>query len=272
MKYNRLLQPALAALGAFCVVAAPIGAAAQKGTAPAAGARAGLPEAYNGPVSAVAAIVNDKVITTLDVQQRMRLMILSAGRQVSPQMLAQIQNQAVRDLVQEQLKLAEAKKYEVELEEKMVEGELRDMALQGGTDIPGLEQQLAADGVSIEGLRQQIRASMAWQRLVQGRYRSRIRVSDEEIDRQLQRMREDATKEQFLVSEICIPIGEPSQAQEIYQGSLQLIEQMRRGVPFAVVAQQFSACPSALSSARSPAAPIRVRCWRHSGLLPWARS
>ena len=201
--------------------------------------------AYRGPSSGVAAVVNDKVITTLDVQQRMRLMILSAGRQISPQMLAQMQNQAVRDLVQEQLKLAEAKKFEVELDEKMVDGELRDMAMQGGTDIAGLEKQLAADGISLDGLRQQIRSQMAWQRLVQGRHRSKIRFSDEEIDRQLQRMREDATKEQYLVSEICIPIGDPSEAQQIYQGSLQLIEQMRRGVPFAVVAQQFSACPSA---------------------------
>lgn len=231
---------ALAGLGAFGVDARA------QGGQPVAGAAAPRAETgYRGPMSGVAAIVNDKVITTLDVQQRMRLMILSAGRQISPQMLAQIQNQAVRDLVQEQLKLAEAKKFEVEIEDKVIDSELRDMAMQGGTDIAGLEQQLAADGVSIDTLRQQIRAQLAWQRLVQGRHRSRIRVSDEEIDRQMQRMREDATKEQFLVSEICIPVGDPSEAQQTYQGSLQLIEQMRRGVPFAVVAQQFSACPSA---------------------------
>jgi len=243
---NKALRHGAAAAACFGFALAPVGALAQSGPAPARGAPQNAPAAYQGPSSEVAAIVNDKVITTLDVQQRMRLMILSSGqRQISPAMVAQIQNQAVRDLVQEQLKLAEAKKYEVKLDEKVVDNELRDMALQGGTDIAGLEQQLAADGISLDSLRQQIRASMSWQRLVQGRYRSRIRVSGEEIDRQLQRMREDASKEQFLVSEICIPVGAPSEAQQIYQGSLQLIEQMRRGVPFAVVAQQFSACPSA---------------------------
>lgn len=245
MKNKSISQGALAAAAALSLAAGAAGAAPEAPKPASASAREGLPAEYRGPASAVAAIVNDKVITTLDVQQRMRLMILSAGRQVSPQMLVQIQNQAVRDLVQEQLKLAEAKKYEVEVEDKAVEGELRDMAAQGGTNVAGLGQQLAGDGISIDGLRQQIKAGMAWQRLVQGRYRNRIRVSDEEIDRQLQRMRDDATKEQFLVSEICIPMGDPSQAQNVYQGSLQLIEQMRKGVPFAVVAQQFSACPSA---------------------------
>ena len=61
----------------------------------------------------------------------------------------------------------------------------------------------------------------------------------------LDRMREDASLEQFLVSEICIPVDDPSLAQRYYQAGLQLIEQLRRGVPFTVIAQQFSACTTA---------------------------
>jgi peptidyl-prolyl cis-trans isomerase SurA len=219
-----------------------------------------LPDSYDGPASAVAAIVNDKVITTLDVEQRMRLMILSSGRQVSAAMLPQIQNQAVRDLVQEQLKVSEAKKFEIAADESEIDAELRDMAAQGGLTLAQLGEQLAADGVAIADLRAQIHASLVWQRLIQARYRSRIKVSEEEIEQTLGRMREDATKEQFLVSEICIPVANPSQAEEIFRGSLQLIEQMRRGVPFSVVAQQFSACPSAAAGGDLG--------WLRSGELP----
>ncbi|MEO1253148.1 MAG: peptidylprolyl isomerase, partial [Pseudomonadota bacterium] len=39
--------------------------------------------------------------------------------------------------------------------------------------------------------------------------------------------------------------GSPARAQQYYEGGLQLIEQMRRGVPFAVIAQQYSACTTA---------------------------
>jgi len=73
----------------------------------------------------------------------------------------------------------------------------------------------------------------------------RVRISDDMVDDTLERMREEASSEQYLVSEICIPVPSPDQAQTYYQGALQLIEQLRRGVPFAVVAQQFSACTSA---------------------------
>lgn len=253
----------LRAFSASCVFAISLaGAGAANGQGRPAGddPRGGLPASYDGPASAVAAIVNDKVITTFDVEQRMRLMILSSGGRVSTAMLPQVQNQAVRDLVQEYLKVAEAKKFEIAAEETEIDGELRDMAAQGGLTLSQLGEQLAGDGVSVADLRAQIHASMVWQRLVQARYRSRIKVSDEEIEQTLVRMREDATKEQFLVSEICIPVDNPAQAEDIYRGSLQLIEQMRRGVPFAVVAQQFSACPSAAAAGDLG--------WVRSGELP----
>jgi peptidyl-prolyl cis-trans isomerase SurA len=95
---------------------------------------------------------------------------------------------------------------------------------------------------------------------VQGRYRSRIRIDKDEVEDTLRRMREDASKEQFLVSEICIPVPDPAEAQAYYEGSLQLIAQMRRGVPFAAVAQQFSACPSAAAGGDLG--------WVHAGELP----
>lgn len=207
--------------------------------------RAGLPASYKGPASAVAAIVNDTVITTYDVEQRLKLMIISSGGRVNPQLLPRLQEQAVRDLVEEQLKLQEAKKFELEAPETAIQSELRTMAGQSGLTVEQLEQVLKSDGISLDALKNQIAAGVVWPELVQGRYGKRARVTDDEIAQTLERLREDATQEQLLVSEICLPVPSPDQAQAYYQGGLQLIEQMRKGVPFAVVAQQFSACTTA---------------------------
>ena len=209
--------------------------------------REGLPESYQGPASAVAAIVNDKVITTYDVQQRMSLMLVSAGGTVTRQMLPQIQRQAVRDLVEEQLKIQEAKNFELVAEDSEIDGELQLMATQSGLSFADFQAQLKGDGISIEALKVQVASRIVWPRLVQGRYGKRVRVDDEEVETTLERMRADATQEQILISEICIPVPSPDQAQAYYEGSLQLLEQMRKGVPFAVVAQQFSACTTAAS-------------------------
>lgn len=207
--------------------------------------RKGIPASYKGPASAVAAIVNDTVITTYDLQQRVRLMVIGARGQISPQMLPQVQQQALRDLIEEQLKLKEAEKFEVKAEDKEISSELRTMAAQSNLTVEQLEEALAAQGVSISTLKGQISASIVWPQIVQGRYGKRVRVSDDEIEQTIERMRSEATQEQYLVAEICLPVPSPDQAQTYYQGGLQLLEQMRRGVPFSVVAQQFSACTTA---------------------------
>lgn len=198
------------------------------------------------PREAVAAVVNDSVITTYDVRQRMKLMLMSAPNGLAPpEALAQVQRQALRGLIEEKLKLQEMVKFELEASDADIAKELALIAAESNMTTAELEQSLAAQGVSIRTIMQQLQASMLWPELVRGRFRDRVRVSDDEIENTLQRMREDATLEQYRVSEICIPVGDPSRAQQYYEGGLQLIEQMRRGVPFTAVAQQFSACTTA---------------------------
>lgn len=222
--------------------------------------REGLPATYSGPASAVAAIVNDKVITTFDVQQRMKLMLISAGGRITPQMLPQLQRQAMRDLVEEQLKFQEAKEFDLAPEEGEVDAELRRMAAQTGMTVDQFTGVLSSEDVSVETLKNQIAASIVWPRLVSGRYGKRVRVDPEEVESTIERMRADATQEQFMISEICIPIPSPDQAQAYYDGSLQLLEQMRKGVPFAVIAQQFSACTTAAAGGDMG--------WMRAGELP----
>lgn len=219
-----------------------------------------IPPTYQGPSSSVAAVVNDSVVTTYDVEQRMKLMIVSSGGQIRPEILPQLQTQALRDLVQEKLKLLEAAEFEMAVDDREIESELQGIATQGGISVSDLEASLSQQGVAPNALREQIRSGIVWPRLVQARFRNRVRVSDDEVEQTLARMKEDASKEQFLVSEICIPVADPNQVEAYYQGGLQLLEQMRRGVPFAVVAQQFSACTSAASGGDMG--------WIRSGELP----
>ena len=222
--------------------------------------RDGIPASYTGPASAVAAIVNDTVITTFDVQQRMKLMLISSGGRITQQMMPQLQRKALQDLVEEQLKLQEAKQFDLKPEDGEVDGELRQMAGQTGLSVEQFSDALKVEGISVNTLRSQIAASIVWPRLVQGRYGKRVRVDDDEVNSTLERMRADATQEQFLISEICIPVPSPDQAQAYYEGGLQLLEQMRKGVPFAVIAQQFSACTTAAAGGDMG--------WMRAGELP----
>lgn len=196
--------------------------------------------------NAVAATVNDNPISTFDVQQRMRLMLITTGaRDLSPEAEAQLQAKALKDLVDEQLKRQETDEYEVEVSDDEVNQELAQIAASGGTSIEGLAVDLAQQGIAIETLREKIRTDQAWERLVRGRFKSRVNVTEDEIDNMLDKMRSEAEDEQFYLSEICLPVDDEQQRDRIYNIGMQMIGQMRQGVPFQALAQQFSICPSA---------------------------
>ncbi|MBL8548118.1 MAG: peptidylprolyl isomerase [Hyphomonadaceae bacterium] len=201
------------------------------------------------PVSAqnaegVAAIVNDKVISTFDVRQRATMLLLFAGLQSSPELLERARAQALRDLVDEQLQLEEAAKYEIDVTGDTIDRRINDMAEGNQTNVAGLTNTLAQSGVSVTTLRNQIRAEVAWQRLIQGMYGTRIRISQNDITETQQRIATNARRPQYEMSEIFLPADTPEEFNQMEQGAMRLLEQMQARAPFPMVARQFSQSPS----------------------------
>ena len=196
-------------------------------------------------VEGIAAVVNDEPITTLDVRDRMRLIISSAGVQPTEEMLTVIQEQALDTLVDETLQLQAAREFEVDVSEEEVNDSLRDIAARNGMQLDDITSDLEARGIGVETLRRQIRAEIAWQILVSGRYRSRIRVSDAQIQVALDRISRNSSEPQVRLGEILIEVpasGDETEARQLVQA---VYQELSTGTPFQVVAQQISAAPSA---------------------------
>ena len=196
-------------------------------------------------VEGIAAVVNDEPITTYDVRDRMRLIISSANIEPTEEALARIQEQAIRGLVDEQLQLQQAREFEIEVSEEEVEESLSDIAARNGTTVDQITAELAESGINVETLRSQIRAEIAWNIMVSGRFRSRVRISDAQIETALDRIAQSASEPQVRMGEILIELpasGEEEQAQATIQT---VFNQLRQGAPFQQLAAQFSAAPSA---------------------------
>jgi len=191
---------------------------------------------------AVVATVNDKPISSFDVGQRMRLLMATSGGQIPEGAEAQFQARALRDLIEEELKRQEAERFDVQISDAEVMQELTRIA---GGAVDRLARDLQANGIAIETLQEKIRAETAWDNLVRGRFRSRVSVTEGEIDDLLGEMKAEKQAEQYLLSEICLPINDPTQRQRVMGIGMQMLQQMQQGVPFQALAQRFSVCPSA---------------------------
>jgi len=194
----------------------------------------------------IAAVVNDDIVTTHDLRQRTLFMVATTGVKRDEESIARAQQQALRNLVDEHIQMQESEKYEQTIGDDEVNQNVARLIGRNGLDPNEVVQRLASVGVSIETMRDQVRSEIAWQRIINGLYGSRIRISDAQIDETLNRISANASKPNYRVAEIYIEatpdIGGMDGAME---GAKAMIQQVSDGAPFPLLAQQFSSSPTA---------------------------
>lgn len=194
----------------------------------------------------VAALVNDQPITTVDVANRMRLIIASTGLgQLDDEALSRVQDQAVRGLIDEHLQLQAAAEFDIEVSDDEILGSLTDLATRNNATVDDIISDLSASGVDISTLRHQLESEIAWRILVNGRYGSRIRISDQQIEMSLERLAASASQPQFRIFEIYFEIRAANGEEEAVQRVIAVMDQLQQGGSFPELARQFSDAASA---------------------------
>lgn len=222
---------------------APASAAPGPATA-AAAARPGLSES-------VVVTVNDDIISTYDIVQRMRLLIVTAGIQPNDQNLPEIQREAVRSLIDEHLEMqnlrqeSKEQKFDLIASDQEVDDEIAQIARSNNTSSAQLLAQLAAQGVGPQTFRDQLRAEISWRGWIRGRYGQRLKIGDDQIKAFEKHLEAEAGKPQYDISEVFIDASRAGGMAAAVQGAEQLVSQLHNGAPFAAVARQFSNNPSA---------------------------
>jgi peptidyl-prolyl cis-trans isomerase SurA len=122
----------------------------------------------------VVVIVNGEPITALDIEQRIKL------SQLSTQKLPPRQ-EVLDELIDEKLKVREAKRWGLEVSDKEVEQAFAAMASRMRYTPEQLVEGLAKGGVHATTLKARIRADIAWQQLVRGRFQATLQIGEKDI-------------------------------------------------------------------------------------------
>ncbi|MCA8904936.1 MAG: SurA N-terminal domain-containing protein, partial [Hyphomonas sp.] len=198
------------------------------------------------PLEGIAAVVNDKPISYSDVRQRARMLLLSlGGQQPTQEQVQQITGQALEQLINERLQMDKAAEYDLEVSKDEIDGAVNDMAAQSGVDGNALRAELIKAGVNPSSLEDQMRAEIAWNHVMSGLYGSRIRVSDNQVDDQIERLRAASKKTQYRVSEIFLFAPDDDTRSQALEAAKSIAEQLKAGADFRVAAQRLSSAPTA---------------------------
>ena len=213
----------------------------------------GLAALFSGPVDRAAsqevhraaAVVNDEVISLFDLVMRTRLAVLAAGLSDPQNQYDRLQQQVLRGLVDERIKMQEAQRLEIAISEQQLSEAIRRLANQNKMSGQDFQQYLLRNNVAPQALSDQVRTTLTWQSVIQRRLRPTIDISDEEVEEVVDRLLTSQGGMELRISEIFLGVDSVNQEDEVERGARRLIQEIRNGADFRALAQQFSRAATA---------------------------
>ena len=188
----------------------------------------------------IAAVVNDNVISMLDLLARIKIAAVSSGLSDSPENRQQLMQPVLRTLIEEQLKVQEAKRQGIEVSPEELNNGMQQVEQQNGL-LPGeLDQWLASVEIPYEFFKRQIESQILWGKYVATRLRPRVIVSEEDITAEMNQQQASRGNPEYLISRIDLYFGDAEEPEEVYSTALRLVQQTRSGANFGAMADQFS--------------------------------
>jgi peptidyl-prolyl cis-trans isomerase SurA len=197
--------------------------------------------------AAIVAVVNGDVVSRGDVDNRRRLFALSTGLPVSGEVLDRLSPQVTSQLIDERLRLQEIQRRKIVVSDQEIATAIAEVEQRNGMPPGLLRRRLSADGVDMHTMIDQIRVQQGWLRVLREVLGTQTQVTEAEVDEQLALLKAQTGQTEFRVGEIFIPASPGAQAGDARRFADTIIQQLRAGAPFAVVAAQFSQSPTALS-------------------------
>jgi len=194
----------------------------------------------------IVAIVNGTVISDADVTNRGRLFALSTGMGLAPDVLDRLRPQIARQLIDERLRLQEVQRRKILVPDKEIADAIHDIEGRNGMPQGNLRSKLAADGVGIRTLVDQIRAQIGWTRVLRQQIGQTTPITPALVDEQLKLEQQQIGRPEYRVAEIFVPIEDPANAADAQRFAETIIKELRTGAPFPIVAAQFSQTQTAL--------------------------
>lgn len=160
----------------------------------------------------VVAFVNGQPITTLDVEHRGKFLQLATKKPVT-------RKEALDSLIDEILEITEAKRFSIDVPDSEVENSYKNVARHMGLDTEKLTQILTSAGASDDTLKRRLRAQLAWNNLVRGRYKASMEIRDKDVEAQLEQRKTDAKNDvgyEYILRPVVliVPRGSPDAAYE----------------------------------------------------------
>lgn len=188
----------------------------------------------------IAAVVNDSVISVLDLVARTKIVTLSSGFQDTLELREQLVGPVLQNLIEEKLQVQEAERRGISVTQEELAAALETVARQNGVLPDQLGNWLASIGLPAIYFEDQVRAQLLWAKVVATGLRPQVNVTEEEVEREFARLQENRGNPEYLVSQIDFYFSASRTPDDLMIVAEQFVDQINAGASFEAIAQQFS--------------------------------
>ncbi len=200
---------------------------------------------------AIVAVVNNEVITRVELMERMQMVearMKAQGVAMPPQ--AEFQKQLLERLIVDRAQLQLAKDFGIKVDDIMLDRAVGRIAEQNKMSMQDFRNQVEREGMSFARFREEIREEILLQRLREREVDNKIQISESEIDNYLgTESGARQAQQEFNLAQILVRIPENASAEQIAarrQRAEEVLRQLHSGGDFAKLAVTYSDSNDAL--------------------------
>lgn len=143
----------------------------------------------------IIAVVNDQPITELDLTQRIALLEIMDDVPRG----GMDKKKALRQLIDQTVKMQEAKRYNLLPSDAEMKDRIKRLAESLKLTVDALYAKLEAKGVSKATFIDYVKAGMAFNRIMQGKYGQQVKATDADVDRKMAEIKSNIAQEETKI-------------------------------------------------------------------------
>ncbi len=186
----------------------------------------------------IVAVVNGDIISTEDIDNRVKAFIMINQIPVNDENKAVIYQRVLTSTIDEKLKVQDAEKNGINITEKEVDNAIAGFEQTNKIPTGKINSILKQYGISEEAFREQMKSDLAWMRLVRQKAFAGGGITDKDVQKELAVAKADFASPKYQMSEIFISSKNAARAS-------QLAATLKNDPRFEYYAFQFSESPTA---------------------------
>ena len=201
-------------------------------------------------IDKIVAVVDSGVVLASDVETRLNdLKTQAESRGNAVEINDELREQVLERLILEQAQVEVAKRRGLQIDDARVNETLLQIAKNRETDLLGLKNAIESEGKSFTVFREQIRRELLINAIRDREVKTRIRISDTELERFMETTGgQVSTAPELLLSQIVVGLPNrpsPEVIQQAEQKAVQIRDALLKGAPFGQMAVRYSDAPEA---------------------------